>query len=180
MAQHRLFQCYPRRIVMRLFDLRTQPGVGNRPQGRDTLVGAKGQVETCRAPFASGVLGQLASAVRCEAVVQPVEVTAVDLAAVGKTEQALRIEPHPVWLFSRRVVFVGMAEGALALEVIRGRCRLGQSSYHAASSVTTLPGRDTTWQEYSWNMTVAALMIPALEIPLFNNGLRNQLCDRYR
>ena len=69
------------------------------------------------------------------------EVTAVDLAAIGKTEQALRIEPDAIRLFSRCVVFVGMTEGALALKVISGRCRLGQSGYHGASSVTTLPGQ---------------------------------------
>ena len=84
MAQHRLFQRYARRIVMRLFDLSTQPGVGNRPQGGDTLVGTESHVETCGAPLAAGILCELASGVRREAVIQPVEVTAVDLAAVGK------------------------------------------------------------------------------------------------
>ena len=46
MAQHRLLQRYARRIVMSLLDLRTQVWVGDRPQGRDALVGAEGQVET--------------------------------------------------------------------------------------------------------------------------------------
>ena len=96
MAQHRLFQRYPGRIVMRLFDLRTQIGVGDSPQGRDALVGAEGQVKTCRAPLTAGVLCQLPSGVRCEAVVQPVEIAAIDLTAVREPEQALRIEPDAV------------------------------------------------------------------------------------
>ena len=64
---------------------------------------------------------------RSEAVIQPVEVAAVDLAAVDKTEQAVGVEPHSVRLFSRRVILVGMAKRALALQVVRGRRRLGQS-----------------------------------------------------
>ena len=139
MAQHRLFQRYARRIVMRSLDLRTQLGIGDGPQGRDTLVSAEGHVETRRTALAAGVLGQLASGVRCEAVVQPMEVTAVDLAAVGKTEQALRVEPDAVGFLTRRVVLVGMSEGALAFQVIRGRCRLGQSGYHDEFSATAWP-----------------------------------------
>ena len=50
MAQHRLLQRYPSRIVMRPLDLRTQLGIGDRPQGRDALVGAEGHVETRGAP----------------------------------------------------------------------------------------------------------------------------------
>ena len=133
MAQHRLLQRYTRRIVMCPFDLSTQPGVGDSPQGRDALVRAEGHVETRRTALAAGVLCELASGVRCEAVIQPVEVAAVDLAAVGKAEQALRIEPDAIRFFSRRVVLVGMTKGALALQVIRGRCGLGQSGYHDAS-----------------------------------------------
>ena len=67
---------------------------------------------------------------RGEAVIQPVEVAAVDLAAVDKTEQAVGVEPHSVRLFSRRVILVGMAERALALQVVRGRRRLGECRYH--------------------------------------------------
>ena len=47
-----------------------------------------------------------------------------------KSEQALRIEPDAIRFFARRVVLVGMAEGALALQVIRGRGRLGEGRYH--------------------------------------------------
>ena len=173
MAQHRLLQCYTRGIVMRPLDLRTQLGIGDRPQGRDALVGAEGQVETGGAPLAARVLCELASGVRCEAVVQPVEVAAVDLAVVGKAEQALRVEPDAVGFLTRCVVLIGMAERALALQVISGRCGLGQSGYHDASPVTTLPDRDTTWPEYSWIMNVVALMIPALEIQLFSTSYRN-------
>ena len=106
MAQHRLLQRYTRRIVMCPFDLSTQPGVSHSPQGRDALVRAEGHVETGRTALAagvpgelasgvpgelasgvpgelaSGVPGELASGVRCEAVIQPVEVAAVDLATV--------------------------------------------------------------------------------------------------
>ena len=55
MAQHRFFQRYTRRIVMRPLDLRSQLGIGDCPQGGDTLVRAEGQVETCRAPLATGI-----------------------------------------------------------------------------------------------------------------------------
>ena len=119
MAQHRLLQRYTRRIVMCPFDLSTQPGVSHSPQGRDALVRAEGHVETGRTALAAGVPGELASGVRCEAVIQPVEVAAVGLAAVGKAEQALRIEPDAIRLFAGRVVLVGMPKGALALQVIR-------------------------------------------------------------
>ena len=118
MPQHRLFQRYASRIVMRPLDFRTQVWVGDSPQGRDALVRAEGHVETRRAPLAARVLCELASGVRCEAVVQPVKVTAVDLAAVGKAEQGMRVEPDAIRFFSRCVVFVGMTEGALALQVV--------------------------------------------------------------
>ena len=119
MPQHCLLQRYPSRIVMRPLDLRTQLGIGDRPQGRDTLVGAEGHVETRGTALAARILCELSSGVRREAVIQPVEVAAVDLAAIGKSEQALRIEPDAVRFFSRRVVLVGMTEGALALQVVR-------------------------------------------------------------
>ena len=123
----------------------------------------------------------LSPLLRCEAVIQPVEVAAVDLAAVGKAEQAMRIEPDAIRFFSRSVVLVGMSEGALAFQVIRGRCRLGQSGYHDASPETTLPDRDTTWPEYSCNMTVVALMIPAFKIPLSNRRFNEMVtCDLYK
>ena len=173
MAQHRLLQRHTRRIVMSLLDLRTQLGIGDGPQGGNTLVSAKGQVETRRAPLTARVLCEFAPAAWGKAVVQPVEVAAVDLAAVGKTEQALRIEPDAVGFLTRRVVLIGMTERALALQVISGRCRLGQGGYHDASLVTTLPDRDTTCPECSWIMTVVALMIPALEIQLFSTSYRN-------
>ena len=55
MAQNRFFQRYPSRVVMRPFDLRTQPGVGDRPQGGDAFISAEGHVETRRTPFAAGI-----------------------------------------------------------------------------------------------------------------------------
>ena len=134
MAQHCFLQRYPSRIVMRPLDLRTQLGIGDGPQGRDALVRAEGHVETGRTALAAGIPRELASAVRGEAVIQPVEVAAVDLAAVGKTEQALGIEPHSVRLLTRRVVLIGMAERALALQVVRGRRRLGERRYHVAAA----------------------------------------------
>ena len=120
MPQHCFLQRYPSRIVMRPLDLRTQLGIGDRPQGGNTLVGAEGHVETRGAPLAARVLCELASGVRREAVIQPVEVAAVDLATVGKTEQAVGIEPDAVGFLTRRVVLVGMTERALALQVIGG------------------------------------------------------------
>ena len=180
MPQHCFLQRYPSRIVMRPLDLRTQLGIGDRPQGGNTLVRAEGQVETGRAPLAARVLCEFAPAAWGEAVVQPVEVAAVDLAAVGKTEQALRIEPDAVGFLTRRVVLVGMTERALALQVISGRCRLGQGGYHDASLVTTLPDRDTTCPECSWIMTVVALMIPALGIQCIFRGLPKWPCDIYK
>ena len=121
-----------------------------------------------------------ATSVRCETVVQPVKVAAVDLAAVGKAEQGLRIEPDAIRFFSRCVVLIGMTKGALALQVIRGRCGLSQSGYNDASPVTMLADRDTTWPEYGWNMTVVALMIPALGIPVFYKNLTKWPCDHYK
>ena len=120
MAHHRLLQRYTRRIVMRPLDIRTQVCVGDGPQGRDALVGAEGHVETRRTALAASILCEFAPAAWGKAVVQPVEVAAVDLAAVGKTEQALRIEPDAVGFLTRRVVLVGMTERALALQVIGG------------------------------------------------------------
>ena len=76
--------------------------------------------------------------VRREAVVEPLEVGAVDRAAVLEAEQALGVEPHPVRLLARGVVLVGMTERALALQVVLGRGRLGEGGYHGAVSV---PGR---------------------------------------
>ena len=130
MPQHRFLQRYASRIVMRPVDLRTQLGIGDGPQGRDALVRAEGHVETRRTALAAGIAREFATAVRSEAVIQPVEVAAVDLAAVDKTKQAVGVEPHSVRLFSRRVILVGMAERALALQVVRGRRRLGECRYH--------------------------------------------------
>ena len=56
--------------------------------------------------------------------------TGIDLAAILKPEQVVGVEPHPVRLLARGVVLVGMAERALALQVVRGRCRLGERGYH--------------------------------------------------
>ena len=165
---------------MRPLDLRTQLGIGDRPQSRDALIGAEGHVQTGRSPLAARVASEFTPGVRCEAVIQPVEVAAIDLAAVRKSEQAIRIEPDAIRFFSRCVVLIGMTKGALALQVIRSRCGLGQSGYHDASPVTTLPDRDTTWPEYSRNMTVVALMIPALGIPVFYRGLTKWPCDLYK
>ena len=130
MAQHRLFQGGPRGIVVRPLDLRPQFGIGDRPQGRDALVGAEGQVETGRAPLAAGIAGQPAAAVRGEAAVEAMEIAAVDRAAVGQSEQAHRVEPDAVRLLAGGVVFVGMPERALALQVIGRRGGLGQRGYH--------------------------------------------------
>ena len=110
MAHHGFFQRYASRIVMRPLYLRTQFRIGDSPQGRDALVGAEGHVETRGAPLAARILCELASGVRCEAVIQPVEVAAIDLAAVGKAEQALRIEPDAIRFFSRCVVLIGMTK----------------------------------------------------------------------
>ena len=73
-----------------------------------------------------------------------------------------------------------MTERALALQVISGRCGLGQSGYHDTSPVTTLPDRDTTLAGVQPDMTVVALMIPALGIPVFYRGLTKWPCDLYK
>ena len=136
MAQHRLFQGHPRGLVVRPLDLRPQFGIGDRPQGGDALVGAEGQVEAGRAPVAAGIPGQPAAAVRGEAAVEPMEIAAVDRAAVGQSEQAHRVEPDAVRLLAGGVVFVGMPERALALQVIGRRGRLGQGRYHGGRRQT--------------------------------------------
>ena len=63
-------------------------------------------------------------------MIEPVELSAIDPAAVGKTEQAAGVPPHAVRFLARRVVLVGMTEGALALKVIGCRGHLGQRRYH--------------------------------------------------
>ena len=110
MAEHRLFQRNPGRVVVRLFDLTAQARIGDGPQRGNALVGGERHVEAGRAPFAAGVPGQLARPVRGDAVIEAVELAAVDLAAILQAEQVRGIEPHPVRLLSRRVVFVGVAE----------------------------------------------------------------------
>ena len=77
--------------------------------------------------LAARVPGEPGGAVRREAVVEPLEVAAVDLAAVLEAEQARRIEPHPVRLLACRVVLVRMAERALALQVVGGKTRPGRA-----------------------------------------------------
>ena len=67
----------------------------------ETLLSAlESHIQTRRAPLAAGVLCQLAPAVRCKAVIQPMEVAAIDFPAVGKTEQARRVEPDTVRLLA--------------------------------------------------------------------------------
>ena len=129
-AQHCLLKGYPSRIVMRPLDAGPQSGVRYGPQGRDALVRAEGHVETRRAPLAAGVARQPFSTGRAEAVIEPVEITAIDLAAVGKSEHPLRVEPDAIRFFARGVVLVGMAEGTLAFQVIRCRGRLREGRYH--------------------------------------------------
>ena len=97
------------------------------------------------------------------------EVAAIDLAAVGKTEQACRVEPDPVRLFARGVVLIGMPEGALALEVIRGRCRLGQSRYHDAGSATAWPAAATSSTMCNQHMINLASIIN-IAMKLKHNG----------
>ena len=173
MPQHCFLQRYPSRIVMRPLDLRTQFRIGDRPQGGNTLVRAEGQVETGRAPLAARVLCEFAPAAWGKAVVQPVKVTAVDLAAVGKAEQGMRVEPDAIRFFSRCVVFVGMTEGALALQVV-GSCRgLGQSGYHGAGSLAALSVRYIAWSRYCPILTVIVLMVPVPGIPTLTTGYGN-------
>ena len=133
-AEDRLFQRHTRRVVVGLLDLAAQAGIGDGPQGGDALVRAEGHVETGRAPLAAGVARELARAVGRKTVIEAVELAAVDLRPVVQVEQALGVEPDPVRLLARRVVLVGMAEGALALQVVRGGRRLGQGRYHGAAS----------------------------------------------
>ena len=137
-AEHRLFQRHPGGVVVRFLDPGPKRRIGDGPERRHALVGREGHVDTRRTPVAARVPGEPAGAVRREAVIEPMKVAAVDLAAVLKAEQALGVEPHPVRFLSRRVVLVGMPERALALQVVRGRGSLGEGGYHGAVS---LPGR---------------------------------------
>ena len=137
-AEHRLFQRQAGGVVVGFLDPEPKRGIGDGPERGHALVGRECHVHARRALGAACVSGEPAGAVRCEAVVEPLEVAAVDLAAVLKAEQALGVEPHPVRLLSCRVVLVGMAERALALQVVRGRGRLGEGGYHGA---VPLPGR---------------------------------------
>ena len=128
--QHRLCQCGTGCVIVRALDLRTQLRIGNSPQGGDALVGAERHVEAGRALLASGIARQPLSTVGGEAMIQPVELSAINPAAVGKPEQAAGVPPHAIRFLARRVVLVGMTEGALALKVIGCRGHLGQRRYH--------------------------------------------------
>ena len=128
--QHRSCQCGTGCVIMGAFDLRTQLRIGESPQGGDALVGAKRHVETGRALLASGIARQLFAAVGGEAMIEPVELSAIDPATVGKPQQAAGIPPHTIGFLARGVVLVGMSEGALALKVIGCRGHLGQGRYH--------------------------------------------------
>ena len=130
--QHRLGQCGTGCVVMRALDQRTQLRVSDSPQGGDALVGAEGHVETGRARLASGIARQPFAAVGGEAMIEPVELSAIDPATVGKPEQAAGVPPHAMGFLARRVVLVGMAERALALKVIGRRGHLGQRRYHVS------------------------------------------------
>ena len=130
--QHRLGQCGTGCVVMRALDLRTQLRIGDSPQGGDALVGAERHVEAGRALLASGIARQPFAAIGGEAMIQPVELSAIDPAAVGKPEQAAGVPPHAIRFLARRVVLVGMTEGALALKVIGCRGHLGQRRYHVS------------------------------------------------
>ena len=174
MPQHRLLKRYPCRIVMRPLDLRTQIGIGNGPQGGDALVRAEGHVETGRTPLAACIAREFTPAVRGEALIQPVEVAAIDLAAVRKSEQPLRVEPHPVRFLTRRVVLVGMAERALALQVVRGRRRLGECRYHGevrragGMTAATAPSAAVRSAAGTASMaTVAKILISVRSLPRF-------------
>ena len=94
------------------------------------LLGAKRHVEAGRALLASGIARQPFAAVGGEAMIEPVELSAIDPAAVGKPEQAAGVPPHAIGFLARRVVLVGVTEGALALKVIGCRGHLGQRRYH--------------------------------------------------
>ena len=58
------------------------------------------------------------------------ELAGVDLIAVLQAEQPFRIEPGAIGLLARRVVLVGVPEGALALQAVLGRRHLADSGYH--------------------------------------------------
>ena len=128
--QHRPCQCGTGGVVVRALNFRTQLRIGDSPQGGDALVRAERHVEAGRALLASGIARQPFAAVGGEAMIQPVELSAIDPAAVGKPEQAAGVPPHAIRFLASRVVLVGMTEGALALKVVGRRGHLGQGRYH--------------------------------------------------
>ena len=58
------------------------------------------------------------------------EVAGINLPAVLQSEQATGVEPRPVRLPARRVVLVGVAKRALALQVVLRRRHLADGCYH--------------------------------------------------
>ena len=104
---HDLVESRPAGIVVRLRDLLAQLLSGDRPHRRDGLVGGEGHVDSRAALLRAGVLYQFLASLRVEPVIETPEVTAVDRAAVLDTEDAARVPPDPVGLFSANIVVGG-------------------------------------------------------------------------
>ena len=132
MPEHRVFQRRPRRGRRHRLDLQAHLRLGDGPEGGHALVHREGHVDAGGTVGAAGPAHQLAGPVGREAVVKALELSGVDLDAVLHPEQALGVEPGAVRLLARRVVLVGMPEGALALQVVLGRRHLPDGGYHGS------------------------------------------------
>ena len=128
--QHRVFERRAGGGYSYCLDPLTHVGLGDGPQRGHAFVHGEGQVDAGRAVGIAGPLHQLAGPVRREAVVEAAELASVHLSSVLKAKQALGIEPGAVRLLARRVVLVGMTEGALALKIVLGRGHLADGGYH--------------------------------------------------
>ena len=92
----------------------------------------------------------------------------------------MRIEPDAIGLFSRRVVLIGVSEGALAFQIIGCRCGLGQRRYYCMSSATVWPAVAILPTVYCWCLVVSRHNIAGPLIPLSFNWLLLRLytaCD---
>ena len=130
MLQHRVFEGRPCRGHRHRLDALAHRGFGDGPERGHALVHREGHVDAGGALRVARPLHQLAGPVRREARVEAVEMARIDLAAVLQAEQAPGVEPRPVRLLSGRVVFVGVPERALALQVVLGRRHLADAGYH--------------------------------------------------
>ena len=146
MPQHRLLKCYTRGIVMRLLDLRTQPGVGDRPtRPRRLLSVLKVMSRPADRRSLPAFWVRLPPVFGAKPLYSRWKSLLSTLPPSARPNRPFGLNQTPSGFLTRRVVLVGMTEGALAFQVVRRRCGLGQSGYHDVQ----LCKRRLPWQGYN-------------------------------